>query len=50
MHAALTNAPEGRDDTSEKHVSDTISDFPADEDAIGLMTRIAPECIFEFEP
>ena len=51
INAALGNAPEGRDDTPDKHALDTIkgSDFLADQDAVELMTRMAPECIFELE-
>ncbi len=51
INAALANAEKGRDDTPDKHAFDTIkgSDFLADQDAAELMTRMAPECIFEFE-
>jgi len=51
INAALGNAEAGRDDNPDKHASDTIkgSDFLADQDAVELMTRIAPECIFELE-
>ncbi len=51
INAALGNAEGGRDDTPDKHAFDTIkgSDFLADQDAAELMTRMAPECIFEFE-
>jgi len=51
INAALGNAEAGRDDTPEKHSFDTVkgSDFLADQDAAELMTRMAPECIFEFE-
>jgi hypothetical protein len=41
--------PGDRDDAPEKHASDMIGDFPADEDAIEPITRIPPECIFKFE-
>ena len=51
INAALGNAEGGRDDTPEKHAFDTIkgSDFLADQDAVELMTGMAPECILEFE-
>ena len=51
INAALANAEKGRDDTPDKHAFDTIkgSDFLADQDAVELMTRLAPECIFEFD-
>jgi succinate dehydrogenase / fumarate reductase flavoprotein subunit len=51
INAALGNAEDGRDDTPEKHGFDTIkgSDFLADQDAVELMTRMAPECILELE-
>ena len=51
INAALANAEKGRDDTPDKHAFDTIkgSDFLADQDAVELMTRVAPECIFEFD-
>ena len=51
INAALANAEKGRDDTPDKHAFDTIkgSDFLADQDAVELMTRMAPECVFEFD-
>ncbi|HXZ98564.1 MAG TPA: FAD-binding protein [Candidatus Acidoferrum sp.] len=51
INAALGNAEDGRDDTPEKHAFDTVkgSDFLADQDAVELMTRMAPECILELE-
>ena len=51
INAALGNVEKGKDDTPDKHAFDTIkgSDFLADQDAVELMTRMAPECIFEFE-
>jgi len=51
INAALGNAEGGKDDTPEKHAFDTVkgSDFLADQDAAELMTRMAPECIFELE-
>jgi succinate dehydrogenase / fumarate reductase flavoprotein subunit len=51
INAALANVEKGRDDTPDKHAFDTIkgSDFLADQDAAELMTRMAPECIFELD-
>jgi len=51
INAALGNAEGGRDDTPDRHAFDTVkgSDFLADQDAVELMTRMAPECIFELE-
>lgn len=51
INAALANAENGKDDTPEKHAFDTVkgSDFLADQDAVELMTRMGPECIFELE-
>jgi succinate dehydrogenase / fumarate reductase flavoprotein subunit len=51
INAALANAEKGKDDTPDKHAFDTIkgSDFLADQDAAELMTRMAPECIFELD-
>ncbi len=51
INAALANAEKGRDDTPDKHAFDTVkgSDFLADQDAAELMTRMAPECIFELD-
>jgi succinate dehydrogenase/fumarate reductase flavoprotein subunit len=51
INAALGNAEGGRDDNPDKHAFDTIkgSDFLADQDAVELMTGMAPDCIFEFE-
>jgi len=51
INAALGNAPDGRDDNPEKHAFDTIkgSDFLADQDAVELMTRMAPDCLFQLE-
>jgi succinate dehydrogenase/fumarate reductase flavoprotein subunit len=51
INAALGNSPESKDDNVEKHAFDTIkgSDFLADQDAVELMTRMGPECIFELE-
>ena len=51
INAALANAEKGKDDTPDKHAFDTVkgSDFLADQDAAELMTRMAPECIFELD-
>ena len=51
VNAALGNAPEGRDDTPERHAFDTIkgSDYLADQSAVIEMCRMAPEMIYEFE-
>ncbi len=51
INAALGNAEGARDDNPDKHAFDTIkgSDFLADQDAAELMTRMAPECVFELE-
>jgi len=51
INAALGNAEDGRDDSPDKHAFDTVkgSDYLADQDAVELMTRMGPECIFELE-
>ncbi len=51
MNAALGNAPEGRDDSPEKHALDTIhgSDYLADQTAVAAMCALAPEMITELE-
>ncbi|MFH1484809.1 MAG: FAD-binding protein [Chloroflexota bacterium] len=51
INAALANAPEGRDDTPERHAYDTVkgSDFLGDQDSIETMTSEAPARIFELE-
>ncbi len=51
INAALGNAPEGADDSPEKHAFDTIkgSDYLADQDAVEIMTREAPERVIEME-
>ena len=51
VNAALGNAPEGRDDSAERHAFDTIkgSDYLADQSAVIEMCRMAPEMIYEFE-
>jgi succinate dehydrogenase / fumarate reductase flavoprotein subunit len=51
INAALANAEGGRDDTWERHAYDTIkgSDFLADQDAVEVLTKEAPERIIEME-
>ena len=51
INAALGNIEENRDDNWEKHAYDTIkgSDFLADQDAVEVLTKEAPERIFEME-
>jgi len=51
VNAALGNHPDGHDDTPDRHAYDTIkgSDFLADQDAVELMTYMAPEIIIQFE-
>jgi succinate dehydrogenase / fumarate reductase flavoprotein subunit len=51
INAALGNAPNGRDDTWEKHAFDTIkgSDYLADQDAAEFMCRKAIPMIYELE-
>jgi succinate dehydrogenase / fumarate reductase flavoprotein subunit len=51
INAALRNIPENRDDSWEKHAYETVkgSDFLADQDAVEVMTRKAPERIIELE-
>jgi len=51
INAALGNAPDGRDDSPERHARDTIkgSDYLADQSAVITMCELAPEMIFEME-
>jgi len=51
INAALGNAPEGRDDSPEKHAFETIrgSDYLADQAAVAAMCALAPEMIAELE-
>jgi succinate dehydrogenase / fumarate reductase flavoprotein subunit len=51
INAALGNAPEGGDDSPQKHAFDTIkgSDYLADQAAVLRMCRRAPEAVYEFE-
>jgi succinate dehydrogenase / fumarate reductase flavoprotein subunit len=51
INASLGNAPEGKDDTWEKHAYDTVkgSDFLADQDAVEILTKEAPLRVYEME-
>lgn len=51
VNAPLANVPEGKDDSPERHAFDTVkgADYLADQDAAELMTRLAPERIYEIE-
>jgi succinate dehydrogenase / fumarate reductase flavoprotein subunit len=51
INAALGNAPDGRDDSPERHARDTIkgSDYLADQSAVLTMCELAPEMIVEME-
>ncbi len=51
INAALGNAPEGRDDSPEKHALETIagSDYLADQSAVAKMCGLAPQMIYELE-
>lgn len=51
INAALANNPDGKDDTWEKHAFDTVkgSDYLADQDAVEIMCREAPEIVYEME-
>jgi len=51
INAALGNAEDGRDDTTERHTYDTVkgSDFLADQDAAALMCDMATEIVYEME-
>jgi succinate dehydrogenase / fumarate reductase flavoprotein subunit len=51
INASLANLEANRDDNWEKHAYDTIkgSDFLADQDAVEVMTKEAPERIIEME-
>jgi succinate dehydrogenase / fumarate reductase flavoprotein subunit len=51
INAALSNAPEGRDDSPERHAFDTVkgSDYLADQPAVLTMCQLAPEVIYELE-
>ncbi len=51
INAALCNAPDGKDDTWEKHAFDTVkgSDFLADQKAVETLTKEAIPTIYELE-
>ncbi|PIU44614.1 MAG: fumarate reductase (quinol) flavoprotein subunit [Ignavibacteriales bacterium CG07_land_8_20_14_0_80_59_12] len=51
INAALTNNPDARDDSWEKHTFDTIkgSDFLADQDAVEIMCKEAIKIVYEME-
>ncbi len=51
INAALTNNPDSRDDSWEKHTYDTIkgSDFLADQDAVEIMCKEAIKIVYEME-
>jgi succinate dehydrogenase / fumarate reductase flavoprotein subunit len=51
INASLTNHPESRDDTWEKHTFDTIkgSDYLADQDAAEILCREAAGIVYEME-
>lgn len=51
INASLGNAPEGKDDTWEKHAYDTVkgSDFLADQDAVEILTKEARERVYKME-
>jgi len=51
INAALGNAPDGRDDSPQRHAFDTIkgSDYLADQAAVVRMCEMAPEVIRQFD-
>ncbi|MGA2781022.1 MAG: FAD-binding protein [Smithella sp.] len=51
INAALTNNPESRDDSWEKHTFDTVkgSDYLGDQKAIEIMCKEAPGIVYEME-
>jgi len=51
INAPLANHPKSKDDNPEKHAFDTTkgSDYLADQDAVEIFTRDAPERIYELE-
>ena len=51
INAALTNNPDSRDDSWEKHTFDTIkgSDYLADQDAVEIMCKEAVPIVYEME-
>lgn len=51
INAALGNMQQEANDSWEKHAYDTVkgSDFLADQDAVGILTKAAPSTIYELE-
>ncbi|MCE5281221.1 MAG: FAD-binding protein [Deltaproteobacteria bacterium] len=51
LNAALTNNPESRDDSWEKHTFDTVkgSDYLADQDAVEIMCKEGIKVVYEME-
>jgi succinate dehydrogenase / fumarate reductase flavoprotein subunit len=51
INAPLANHPKSKDDSPEKHAFDTVkgSDYLADQDAVEIFTKDAPERIYELE-
>ena len=51
INAALKNAPEGRDDSPDRHALETIqgSDYLADQSAVARMCGLAPQIVYELE-
>lgn len=51
LNAALTNNPDSRDDSWEKHTFDTVkgSDYLADQDAVEIMCKEAIGIVYEME-
>jgi len=51
INAALGNAPEGRDDSPQRHAFETVkgSDYLADQSAVARMCELAPETVYELE-
>ena len=51
INASLGNAPEGLDDTAEKHTFDTVkgSDYLADQKTVAKMCEEAPGIIYEMD-
>jgi succinate dehydrogenase / fumarate reductase flavoprotein subunit len=51
INAALGNAPDGRDDTPQRHAFDTVkgSDYLADQSSVIRMCELAPKVVYDFE-
>lgn len=51
INASLANSPDATEDSWEKHAYDTVkgSDFLADQDAVEVLCRSAPEAVYELE-